>query len=101
MGVRRGELIAVAFSGDYGKPRQALVVQADPVAALLSPTMLPLTSESHDEYLLRITVQPRQHNGLQCPSQIMVDKICTVLRATIGTRIGETDGPRCRRWGTR
>ena len=99
MEVRRGELIAVAFYGDYGKPRPALVVQADPFAALPSVTVLPLTSELHDEYLLRITVQPTQHNGLQRPSQIMVDKISTVPRTRIGARIGEVDGATMRAVG--
>ena len=31
-GVRRGDLVTVATSGDYGKPRPALIVQADAYA---------------------------------------------------------------------
>jgi mRNA interferase MazF len=40
--VTRGELVAVALSGDYGKPRPALIVQAEHFAALPSVTVLPL-----------------------------------------------------------
>ncbi|HEX5327365.1 MAG TPA: type II toxin-antitoxin system PemK/MazF family toxin [Acetobacteraceae bacterium] len=91
MEVRRGELIAVAFSGDYGKPRPALVVQADAFGALPSVTVLPLTSELHDEHLVRITVEPTSRNGLRRASQIMVDKVSTVSRSRIGARIGRAD----------
>ena len=41
----RGDLVTVAASGDYGKPRPALVVQADVYAEHPSVTVLPLTSE--------------------------------------------------------
>lgn len=101
MEVTRGELLTVAFSGDCGKPRPALVVQADPFAALPSVTVLPLTGELHGEHLLRITVQPTRQNGLQRPSQIMVDKVSTVPRTRIGMRIGEVDGATLAAVGTR
>ena len=84
----RGDLVAIAFSGDYGKPRPALIVQADHFAALPSVTVLPLSSEIHGEHLLRVTVQPSEQNGLRKPSQIMVDKASTVPRAKLGDRIG-------------
>lgn len=87
----RGDLVAVALSGDCGKPWPALVVQADHFAALPSITVLPLTSEIHSEHLIRITVQPTQQTGLKSASQVMVDKISTVSRAKIGERIGELD----------
>jgi mRNA interferase MazF len=89
--VTRGDLVAVALSGDYGKPRPALVVQADHYAALPSITVLPLTSELHGEHLIRITVQPTQQTGLKIASQVMVDKIFTVSRAKAGERIGQVD----------
>jgi mRNA interferase MazF len=34
--MRRGDLVTIAVSGDYGKPRPALVIQADPFADLPS-----------------------------------------------------------------
>jgi mRNA interferase MazF len=89
--VTRGDLVAVALSGDYGKPRPALVVQADHFAALPAITVLPLTSEIHGEHLIRIAVQPTHQTGLKSASQVMVDKISTVSRARIGERIGQVD----------
>ncbi len=91
MEVKRGALIAIALKGDYGKPRPALVVQADQFSALPSVTVLPLTSESHGEHLLRITVAPTRSNGLRYLSQVMIDKAVTVPRIKIGQYIGHID----------
>jgi mRNA interferase MazF len=63
--MKRGDLVTIAVSGNYGKPRPALVVQADGFAALPAVTVLQLTSEVHDEHLVRITVQPTAGNGLR------------------------------------
>ncbi len=91
MEVSRGDIVTVALSGAYGKPRPALVVQADDFAALPSMTVLPLTSEWHDWPLFRITVEPSPTNGLERRSQIMIDKTVTVPRAKIGRRLGSAD----------
>lgn len=42
--MRRGNLVTVALQGDYGKPRPALVIQADQFADLGSVVILPITS---------------------------------------------------------
>jgi len=43
--MQRGDVVTVAAAGDYGKPRPALIVQADLFnAAHPSVTVLPLTS---------------------------------------------------------
>ncbi len=89
--LKRGDLVTIAVSGDYGKPRPALIVQADAFEHLASVTVAPLTSEIYDAPLLRITVQPGKETGLHRPSQVMVDKITTVPRAKIGQRIGSVD----------
>ena len=89
--MRRGDLVTVASSGDYGKPRPALVVQADIWSEHPSVTVLPLTSEVHDTPLLRITVEPDEGNGLRLRSQVMVDKATTIPRAKAGSRIGALD----------
>lgn len=86
--VKRGDLVTVTTSGDYGKPRPALVVQADLWAEHPSLTVLPLTSELHDVPALRITVGPGEGTGLRLPSQVMVDKVTTIPRAKAGARIG-------------
>jgi mRNA interferase MazF len=69
--VRRGDLVTVAVSGDYGKPRPAPIVQADVYAEHPSVTVLPLTSELIDAPLLRVTVEPGASTGLRLRSQVM------------------------------
>jgi mRNA interferase MazF len=86
--VKRGDLVTVAVSGDYGKPRPALVVQADAFDLHPSVIVLPLTSELHDAPLFRLTVNANKETGLRSASQIMVDKATTVPRSKIGQRIG-------------
>jgi mRNA interferase MazF len=89
--MRRGDLVTVAVSGDFGKPRPALVVQADAFDLHPSVTVLPLTSELHDAPLFRVTVAANAHTGLRKQSQVMVDKATTVPRAKLGSRIGVVD----------
>ncbi|MHB1273901.1 MAG: type II toxin-antitoxin system PemK/MazF family toxin [Rhodanobacter sp.] len=86
--MKRGDLVTIATAGDFGKPRPALVVQADAFEPIPSVTVLPLSSEIHDEHLIRITVQPTKGNGLRVPSQVMVDKTTTVPRTRVGSVIG-------------
>ncbi len=83
--------MTVVASGDYGKPRPALVVQTDAYAEHPSVTVLPLTSELHDAPLLRVTVEPGAGTGLRLRSQVMVDKATTIPRAKAGGRIGRVD----------
>lgn len=87
----RGDLVTIATSGDYGKPRPALVVQADVFAVLPSVTVLQLTSDIHDEHLVRITVQPSAGNGLHKPSQVMIDRAMTVPRMKVGPVFGRLE----------
>jgi mRNA interferase MazF len=86
--MRRGDLVAIALPGAYGKPRPALVIQSDFFHAHPSVTVLPVTSELRETPLFRIDVEPDAGNGLRRRSQIMVDKAQTVAREKIGTRIG-------------
>lgn len=97
MKVKRGDLVNIALPDDYGKPRLALVVQADAFEALPSVTVLRLTSDLHDWPLFSITLTPGRRNGLQEPSQVMIDKAATVPRGKIDQRIGRIDAQRCRR----
>ncbi len=89
--MKRGDLVTVAVSGDYGKPRPALVVQADVFDAHPSVVVLPLTSELHDTPLFRVTVSAGKQTGLRVASQIMVDKATAVPRGKLGARIGRVD----------
>lgn len=89
--MKRGDLVTVAVSGDYGKPRPALVVQADAFDLHSSVVVLPLTRELHDTPLFRVTVSANKETGLRASSQIMVDKATTVPRGKIGARIGRVN----------
>jgi mRNA interferase MazF len=91
MEVNRGDVVAIALPGDYGKPRPALVIQSDAFSALDSVTVLRVTSDMHNFPLFRITVEPNSENGLVKRSQIMIDKAAAVPRAKIGQRIGRID----------
>ncbi len=86
--MRRGDLVTVALQGDYGKPRPALVIQADQFADLGSVVILPITSTLVDAPLLRPTVEPTPENGLRKASQIMLDKPMTVKADKIGATFG-------------
>lgn len=89
--MRRGDLVTVALQGDQGKPRPALVVQADHFGDLASVTILPITSTLFDAPLLRVMIEPSEENGLAKRSQIMVDKPQTPSRSKLGTVIGRLD----------
>ena len=86
--MKRGDFVTVALQGDFGKPRPALVVQADQFDAHATATVLLVSSTLIDAPLFRITVQPDEANGLRKPSQIMVDKAMTVRRDKLGTPFG-------------
>jgi mRNA interferase MazF len=87
----RGDFVTIAVQGDFGKPRPALVIQADQFREHASVTVLPVTSTLVAAPLLRVTVQPNEGNGLQKPSQVMVDKAMTVQRDKLGNRFGRID----------
>jgi mRNA interferase MazF len=89
--MKRGDLVTIAVSGNYGKPQPALVVQADAFAVLPSVTVLQLTSEIHDEHSVRITVQPSAGNNLHKPSQVMIDRAVTLPRTKVGPVFGQLD----------
>ena len=87
----RGDFVTIALQGDFGKPRPALVIQADQFSEHPSVTVLPVTSTLLAAPLLRITVNPGAENGLQKPSQVMIDKPMAVKRDKVGPAIGRID----------
>jgi mRNA interferase MazF len=77
------------LQGDSGKPRPAVVIQADWFDALPTVVVLPLTSSLRNAAVTRIDVAPSDENGLKVPSQIAVDRPQTVRRAKLGPTIGQ------------
>ena len=87
----RGDFVPIAMQGDFGKPRPALVIQANPYSQHSSVTVLLITSTLVAAPLLRVTLQPSPENGLQKPSQVMIDKAMTVQRNKVGKAFGRID----------
>lgn len=87
----RGDFVTIAIQGDFGKPSPALVIQADQFDEHATVTVLLVSSTLVDAPLFRITVEPSAGNGLQKPSQVMVDKAMTVKRDKLGQAFGRLD----------
>lgn len=83
--------MTVAMQGDFGKPRPALVIQADLFNDHSSVTVLPITGTPLAAPLLRITLKPSAENGLQKPSQVMIDKPMAIKRDKVGATFGHID----------
>ncbi|HLY56775.1 MAG TPA: type II toxin-antitoxin system PemK/MazF family toxin [Stellaceae bacterium] len=89
--MKRGDLVTVAISGDYGKPRPALVIQTDNLPETDSVLVCLLTTALRDAPLYRLALSEGERTGLREPSQIMVDKIMAVRRERCGASIGRAD----------
>jgi mRNA interferase MazF len=89
----RGDVVTVAASGDYGKPRPAVIVQTDAFPeAHGSVIVCQMTSDVQAATDFRVTVAPTEENGLIAVSQVMADKPVTVRRERVGRRIGRLAG---------
>jgi len=84
----RGDLVTIVMQGDFGKPRPALIIQANQFNEHSSVTVLPITSMIVNAPLLRVTLQPNSNNNLKKTSQVMIDKTMTVMREKIGPIFG-------------
>lgn len=90
--MKRGDVVVVAATGDYGKPRPAVIVQSDAFPDThASVIVCQMTSDLSDAPDFRITIRPHQGNGLREPSQIMVDKPVAIRRERVGQLIGRLD----------
>jgi mRNA interferase MazF len=83
----------VAAPDDYGKPRPAVVIQADLLNQSVQSTIVALVA-SHllDVPLLRLTLEPIVDNGLQKRSQVQVNRLLTLLTVKVGSNIGHLSG---------
>ena len=86
--MKRGDIILIATRGDYGKPRPAVIVQADALDDTDSVLVSPMTSVPLDAPIYRVAVAPDDQNGLRTSSQIMVEKTLPVRRSKCGAPIG-------------
>jgi mRNA interferase MazF len=87
--MKRADVWTVAGGPDYaGKPRPAVILQDDLFDATASVTLCPFTTHEADAPLLRLPVEPSERNGLRTASQLMIDKITTVSKSKLQSRIG-------------
>lgn len=89
--MRRGDIWTASAKDYAGKPRPVVVVQDDRFAETASVTVCPFTTDPTEAPLLRLDIQPSETNGLRAPSRLMVDKITTVPRIKIGSRLGRLE----------
>jgi mRNA interferase MazF len=87
--MRRGDVVTVAATGDYDKPRPAVIVQTDALPAEHASVVLcQMTSDCSDAPDFRVTIDPSETNGLRVRSQVMADKPVTIRRERIGRNVG-------------
>ena len=91
--MKRGDIVTYAFSGDYGKPRPAVVIQTNALLDTDSVLLCLLTSDPEDRPALfrRIEVAPSVANGLERTSFVMTDKILAVRRTKCREMIGQLE----------
>ncbi|MGA7705240.1 MAG: type II toxin-antitoxin system PemK/MazF family toxin [Solirubrobacteraceae bacterium] len=89
----RGEIYTAAAPGAYtGNPRPVVIVQDDHFDATASITICPFTTSRVEAPLVRLPIDPSEENGLDQTSRIMVDKVTTVPRSSLGERLGRLGG---------
>lgn len=90
--MRRGEIWTVSGGGAYtGKPGPAVIVQDERFDATRSITVCSFTTDPTEAPLFRVPIEPSDENGLHERFCLMVDKITTVPRSRLGSRIGRLD----------
>jgi mRNA interferase MazF len=90
--VTRGEIHTAAARGPYtGKPRPVVILQDDRFDATASVTVCPFTTDPIEAPLLRLPIEPSEQNGLDQPSRLMLDKVTTVPRSSLGEVLGRLD----------
>ena len=88
--MKRGKVWTVAGGAAYAaKPRPAVIVQEDRFEATGAVTLCAFTTDSTDAPLLRLLIEPTDHNGLKSASRLMLDEITTVPQARLGQCIGK------------
>ncbi|MGH6767589.1 MAG: type II toxin-antitoxin system PemK/MazF family toxin [Xanthobacteraceae bacterium] len=91
MAIKRGDVV-LAVHADLGKPRPAVVVQADPFNEnALTILVCPLTPDVTERLPLRPIVPADPGSGLRKRSQIMTDKMLALRGDRIRSVLGAID----------
>lgn len=87
--MRRGDVYTAAVRGPYtGKPRPVVVLQDDRFDVTASVTVCPLTTTTVVAPLARVHIEATDNNGLSQASRLMVDRVTTMPRENLRTRLG-------------
>ena len=91
MAVKRGNIV-LAVHADLGKPRPAVVVQADIFNESAGTILVcPLTSDITERMPLRPVLQAAASTGLREPSQIMTERMMALRGDRIRGVLGSID----------
>ena len=92
MGLKRGDVVTVALTGDLGKPRPAIIVETDRLSPTDHVLLCPGTSHVRaDVEQRRVLVEPSADNGLREATQFQIDKLTVARRTRCGAVIGRLD----------
>jgi mRNA interferase MazF len=96
LALKRGDVVIVVH-GEFGRPRPAVIVQADELGDTTTTVLVcPISSDVTERLPVRPIVEADAGTGLRLRSQIMTDKMVAVrregLRAAIGRIDSETSG---------
>lgn len=81
--------MTATFPGDIGKPRPAIIMQADEyIDGHRTLLLCPMTTFPSDAAFFRPAFYPTLENGLKHRSEAMIDKITPVRKDGIGQKIG-------------
>ena len=88
--MNRGDIWTVAGGVSAARPRPAVIVQDDLFDVTSSVTVAPMTSTLLDAPLMRIRIYGGNGrlSGLDRDSDVMIDKLTTVRRSSVDTRVG-------------
>jgi mRNA interferase MazF len=90
--MRRGDIWTASGGKAYaGKPRPVVIVQDDRFDGTDSITVCAFTTDETEAPLFRLPVAPNARNGLRAACSLMVDKVTSVPKSKLGTRIGRLD----------
>ncbi len=89
--MNRGAILIGRAPGDFtSKPRPYLVVQSDAIPDIgATLTVCPVTTTIIGIGRIRVAISPTAANGLDCISEIEVDRITTMRRERFDPPIGE------------
>jgi mRNA interferase MazF len=91
MGLKRGDIVLLVLTGEFGKPRPALVIQTDTAFPSEYVTCIPITGTFKRVPDVRIPIHPTQQNGLTKPSELMVDLVQTASLSRFRDVIGRIE----------